>query len=121
MTQNLKQLAALAALNDELASPSFSICTLDKVAKMLGVNPKCESYDILHTIHCVHYDKLAPELRDAIPKLIQDCVGQTPAFQFDTTSEVFSARAARLSAAIDACVDAQKPRRGLLRLLGGGS
>lgn len=71
---DLKALAAITALNDMFGKGYLSICTIDNVAKMLDRNPKCEAYTILHSLHCVHFDKMPPQLRDSIPELIRQCL-----------------------------------------------
>lgn len=81
---DLKQLAAMTALNDMLARSSFSICTIDNVAKLLGVNPKGEAYDTLRAVHCIDYAKMPPQLREAIPELIRKCLGVETIYRFQT-------------------------------------
>lgn len=79
--QNLKTLAAVTALNVMMQKNYFSICAIDSVAKMLGVNPKSEAYDILLTLHCVDWDKMPKELKDAVPELIKECLGIVLTYQ----------------------------------------
>lgn len=119
MTTDLKELAAVTALNDMMGKGWFSICTIDNVGKMLGRNPHGEAYDILHSLHCVHFDKMPPVLRDEIPALIEQCLDCAPTHRFttvqrhrviDITPPAAEAEPAR----------AEKPRRGLLRLMWGG-
>lgn len=31
---------------------------------------------MLHTLHCVDYDKMPPELREKIPHLVNECLRQ---------------------------------------------
>lgn len=80
----LKKLAALTALNNLLAERSFNICALDRVASMLNIQPGGDSYKLLTTLHCINYDKMPKELRDAIPGLIEEILGVAPVFQFAT-------------------------------------
>ena len=81
---NLKDLSALTALNNMMEKGWFSICTIDDVAALLEVNPRGETYTILRPLHCIHFDKMPAELRDAIPGLIQQCLGIAPIFRFKT-------------------------------------
>lgn len=105
---DLKQLAAMTALNEMLAGSHFSICTIDRVATLLAVNPKGEAYDTLHTLHCIHYDKMPARLRDAIPELIRQCLGVEAIYRFTTLQrEVIE-------------VAPERKRGGFMRLLGGG-
>ena len=79
----LKELAAITALNQMMKGGHFSICTIDNVANMLGVNCRgMEAYTILSTLHCVDFGKMPPELREAIPQLIRQCLNRGPEFQF---------------------------------------
>ena len=81
---DLKALAALTALNEMFAKPHFSICTIDNVATLLGVHPERESYDTLHALHCIDWNKMPRELRDRVPALIQQTLGGGSAYvQFE--------------------------------------
>lgn len=55
----------------------FDICTLDKLLKIIGARESGEAYKMLHALHCVHYDKMPPELRSRIPELVNECLRQT--------------------------------------------
>lgn len=105
---DLKQLAAMTALNDMLAGAHFSICAIDNVAKLLDVNPKGEAYDTLHALHCINYDRMPPQLREAIPELIRACLGVETIYRFQTLHQQI--------------VDVTPPpkRGGFLRLIGRG-
>jgi len=49
----------------------FSICTVDKLAKTLGVN--CEmhpDYTFLNALHCVHYSEMSGDLKSRLPNMI---------------------------------------------------
>lgn len=74
--------AAVTAMNKMLRSSYFDICTVDSVAKMLGIETKRDSYNILRTLHCVHYNEMPIELRNKIPMLIADALDNPPPFQF---------------------------------------
>ena len=102
---DLKQLAAITALNEMMAGSHFNVCTIDRIATMLSVNAKGEAYEVLHTLHCIHWDKMPGELREAVPDLIRQCLGVGPVYQFKT---------------LDQEVIDVTPARKLLRLLGGG-
>ena len=81
---DVKALAALTALNAMFAGSHFSICTLDKAAELLGVRPEPEARTILSALHCIDWVKMPRELRDQVPGLIQQALGNgTEAFQFE--------------------------------------
>lgn len=83
MSHDLKELAALTALNNMMQKGHFDICCVRNVGELLGVDPKEHpSFAILQTLHCVDYAKMPPPLREAIPSLVQDCLGVSPTFQF---------------------------------------
>lgn len=103
--EDLKKMAALTALNNMMAGGHFSICTVDSVAKMLNVQCRCEAYSILTTVHCLDFAKMPAELRNAIPGLIQECLGVAPVYQFKTMDKQV--------------IEVAPPKRGVLRLFGG--
>ena len=79
---DLKEMTAVVALNSMMDKGYFDICTIDKVAKLLNVSAKSDSYLILSALHCVDFGKMPPALRDSIPSLIQECLGIKPTYQF---------------------------------------
>lgn len=105
---DIKQLAAMTALNNMLAGEHFSICTIDSVANLLNVHPKGEAYTTLHALHCIDYAKMPPKLREAIPELIRQCLGVETIYRFQTLHQQI--------------VDVTSPpkRGGFLRLIGRG-
>lgn len=106
---DLKQLAAVTAINHMLTERHFSICTIDKVGNLLNVKPAGDAYNILSSVHCMDYAKMPAQLREAIPSLIQSCLGVETIFQFaDLKQKVIDLNT----------VTPQKP--GLLRVLGFG-
>lgn len=79
----LKELAAITALNKMMQDGYLSICTIDAVAKMLHVQcQQTEEYRMLHALHCVHFTQMPVALQQEIPALIQRCLGRGPEFQF---------------------------------------
>lgn len=74
MSDETKALIAITALNKMFEGSYFDICTINSIAKMLGVHPQKEAYDQLHALHCVNWTAMPRELRQLVPKLIQDCL-----------------------------------------------
>jgi hypothetical protein len=102
---DLKQLSALTALNNMMGKGHFNICCVDSVGDLLGINPRgTHAYKILLPLHCVDWAKMPAELRDAIPGLIQECLGIAPVFQFQNLERVV--------------IDIQPRRSGFMQLLG---
>jgi hypothetical protein len=84
---DLKQLSAITALNHMMSKGHFSLCAIDSVAKLLNVDPHGEAYDILRPLHCIDWAEMPEQLRDAVPSLIQRCLGVAPAFKFSTLKQ----------------------------------
>lgn len=80
---DLNTTIAITALNHMFAGIHFSICTIDNVAKVLGVVPQADTYAQLRALHCVHWSEMPPALRDRIPALIEQTLSGAPAFRFD--------------------------------------
>lgn len=84
-TEDLKQMSALTALNNMMSKGHFNICCINSVGELLGIDPRrTDAYKILHPLHCVDWGKMPATLRDAVPGLIQECLGVAPSFQFKT-------------------------------------
>ena len=119
MTTDLKELAAVTALNAMMAKGWMDICTIRSVAEMLGRDPRGEAYDILHSLHCIHFDKMPPALREEIPRLIEQCLNCEPTHRFSTVQQHRVIDITPPAApAEEPSEDA--PRRGLMWLLWGG-
>lgn len=75
---DLKMLSAQAALVKMFADKYFDITTIRSITEMLNIKPDREAFQILHTLHCVHYDQMPRDLLQALPQLIMR-VMQSPA------------------------------------------
>lgn len=82
--EELKKMSAMVALNDMMSKGRFDICTIDSIGAMMNIKPSGEAYTLLRPLHCIYFDKMPTELRDAIPGLIQQVLGISPAYQFKT-------------------------------------
>lgn len=71
-----KQLVVKQAVKKLFEDRHFSICTLDRAIDLIGARQGGEAYKMLHTLHCVDYDKMPPELREKIPHLVNECLRQ---------------------------------------------
>lgn len=103
----LKELSAITALNAMMQKGWMDITAIDTIGTMLGINPKCEAYNILRPLHCVHFDKMPPQLRDAIPGLVKQCLFVEPTYQFEAAPTIQPTQPKA----------AERPARGFLRLL----
>lgn len=83
MSNDLKLLAAKAALDKMFKDGYFSISTIDRIADMLSVHVKGETYSMLHTLHCVHYKDMDPYLLEQLPMLIMKVFGSS---RFDSNN-----------------------------------
>ena len=115
MNEELKRLSAETALNHMMSSGHFSICAVRDAAKLLGVNPQGEAFDILHALHCIDWDKMPTTLRDAVPDLIEQVIGVQPTYVF----RLGGRQQARHIVDITPAAEALPQPRGFLRLLGG--
>lgn len=107
MNDDLKELSALTALNDMMEKGRFDICCIRDVGKLLGRDSEGhESFAILRPLHMVAFSKMPPKLREAVPSLVQDCLGVSPSYRFTTLQPQI----------ID--VTPEQPKGGFLRLLG---
>lgn len=85
MPTKLQILTATVTVNEMLKGGHFSICTIDKAAKVLGLNrPSGEAYDMLNALHCVDFANMPQELYQELPGLIQQVLGTDTPFQFET-------------------------------------
>ena len=84
----LQKEVAIVAINDMMKKSWFSICALDRAAKVLNMNiSRSQSYAALHALHCVDFADMSPTLRRAIPEMIKDCFADSDVFQFPLPSE----------------------------------
>lgn len=88
-------LAAEAALGKMLRGDYFDICTIDTIATMLNLKPDREAYNILRTLHCVHYSDMGRELLDELPELIHRVL-QSPSFEASRINIVESGNVLKL-------------------------
>jgi hypothetical protein len=86
----VKQLSAQVALHEMMSGPYFSICVIDSVGKLLDRRVHCEAYNVLHTLHCIHFSKMPPELLEQIPGLIKECLSRDGVeFEFNSKLKSF--------------------------------
>lgn len=73
-----QQLVLRTATRQLFDSRYFSICTVDKLLKLVGTNARTPAYTQLSALHCVDYADMPKELRERIPYLVRECLaGQT--------------------------------------------
>jgi hypothetical protein len=92
---DLKVMAAEAALKKMVQSDYFDICTIDKITKMMDVKPDRDAYQILSTLHCVHYNQMRPELLQVLPDLIATVL-RSPSFEASRINIVMDGNRIRL-------------------------
>lgn len=62
-------------------SPSFSICAVDEMGKLLGVNPESHpDYKVLRALHCVRYTEMSSAMKAELPNKVMNCLASS----FDT-------------------------------------
>lgn len=67
-----RRLVVTAALDSLFTKDWFDICTVDKISEVLRISKHSEAYRLLSTLHCVHYNKMNPELREMLPLLVRE-------------------------------------------------
>lgn len=72
---DIQTMAARAALKKMTNDGYISICTINDILKMAKRVPPAEEYEILHTIHCVSFSQMEPELIRGLPLLLQRVLG----------------------------------------------
>lgn len=104
----MKQMVAMTALNKMMVGGHFSICTIDSIAEMLGVDPKGDAYRMLRPLHCVNFADMPSELKARVPGLIKECLGVEPIYQFALPAK---------AVVVSEPSPESQPKRGLMRLL----
>ncbi|WP_316150488.1 hypothetical protein [Cupriavidus sp. BIC8F] len=113
----LEQHAIEAALRKMFAQGYFSICTIDSCLKLLGIPQGGKTYQLLHTLHCVHFADMDRDLAQAVPGMLAELF-QGVSFDFPSLL-VRQALVPDVPAKAEIVEPVGKPRRGFLRLLGG--
>lgn len=69
-----KRLVVHTAVANLFENKWFSISDLSEIMELIGARKGGQAYQMLHALHCVHYDKMPPELRARIPELVNECL-----------------------------------------------
>lgn len=69
-----QQLVLRAATRKLFDNSFFSICTVDKLMKLVGTNARTPAYTQLSALHCVNYADMPKDLRERIPHLVRECL-----------------------------------------------
>lgn len=91
----IKMLAAEAALRKMVAGNYFDICVIDNIVKMLELIPDRTVYSVLKSLHCVHYNQMPDRLIKQLPELIA-VVLASPSFDASRINIVSEAGGLRL-------------------------
>lgn len=80
----VKAEASIIALNKMMRGGHFSICAVTHVADIHGIKTDGPAFTILRALHCVDFKDMTPDVRNAIPELIKECLlNKTDVYQFD--------------------------------------
>lgn len=110
MTTELDQAIIATSIRDMVDKGYFSISTIDSILKVTRVQKNQAVYDRLHMLHCVHFNKMPPEVLDALPAMIRDVLNG-PEFDIEAC---FRPRAKEPN--VIEINPAAKPKRGLFAL-----
>lgn len=75
---NFQAQAANLALHNLLHGRHFSICDLDKLAKLIGVQLGGKDYEALHGLHCVNWADMPEPLRTQAKEKVVELLGLPP-------------------------------------------
>lgn len=67
-----KNMAVALALKKMFEDSHFSICTVDQLCKVTGTRIDADVYNSLHLLHCVHWNQMPREMRQAVYKILTD-------------------------------------------------
>lgn len=95
MMDEIKMMAAEAALRKMVSGNYFDICTIDNIIKMLELIPDRTVYSVLKSQHCVHYNQMPDRLLKQLPELIA-AVLASPAFDASRINLVSASGGLRL-------------------------
>jgi len=110
---DLAQKIIKEGLDELFQSRHFSICAIDRLAKVLGVNAESHPhYKLLHILHCRAYNEMDPEVRQSLPTLVMECL--KPGFEMDSQAMAMMLTMERSNFATyeDAYVDEVRQVRG---------
>lgn len=61
-----KRQTIILSLRDMFKGSHFSICTIDKCIKILGIVPPQSDMDTLSALHCINWSEMAPDFRERV-------------------------------------------------------
>lgn len=113
----LKELAALTALNNMMEKGYLDVSCIRNVGELLGIKPEQHrSWLILQPLHCMNFNKMPKALQEAIPQLVQDVLGVSPTYTFKS---VTAGQLLEVLTPVKDDAPVKNKAKGFLRLLGG--
>jgi len=64
----------MQALNQLCTEDVFSICTVTYILDILGVSHSSAACKLLRALHCIKYNSMSEEVREAIPRLLNEAM-----------------------------------------------
>lgn len=83
-----KRTVALTTLNNMMRKSFFSICAVRDAAELLGARTDGEAFRVLHALHCTDWGLMPAEVRNAVPGLIQEALGDVAPRFYDVAPPV---------------------------------
>ena len=71
---SVKRMVVETALNHLFEKKWFDVCTLREIIEVMGVSRDTDAYKQLSALHCVHYDRMSPEMKQVLPMLINEAL-----------------------------------------------
>jgi hypothetical protein len=85
MSTSFEAKALELAINKLFQEKHFSICQLDTIAELMGVNAQAHpNYKVLRALHCVDYSKMDSETREQLQHKVIECL--RPQFNFSAAA-----------------------------------
>ncbi len=99
------------ALKELINNRMLSICSVDKIGKLIGSNPKKHpKYKFLSALHCVHYANMTQEVRDQIPQRVMECL-RPDSMNFEAMAIALTREGKDITPTEDAHTDSPKVAR----------
>ena len=84
--------AVMTSLKHMFESSHFSICDVDKCAKVLGVVPNRQKYEMLSLFHCIHWSEMSVDVRQEVFARTLEMLADKSTimkFDMDTAASIF--------------------------------
>lgn len=103
------------ALRNMFAGSHFNICVIREIVAVTKSVPPPGLMGRLSLLHCVNWEDMTPDVREALPDMIREAIGSPP-FDFESIFQRARAPAQPSAKVIDLTPEPTERKRGLLGL-----